>query len=154
MEMPHPSADHDRLELLCGDWRGTETIHPSQWDPNGGEVDAHTVSHRGLGGFVVVSDYVRAAEHRFEGHGIYTWDAAAGEVVLHFFDNTGQGREEFRGTWQGKRLALTSHSPDFHMRVDYDFSHAGEMRSTMDISLDGANWSRLVDGVYRRSDGG
>ena len=151
MEMPKPTADHQRLERLCGDWRGTETMHPSPWDPNGGQADGRTVAHLALGGFAVVVDYTQArgGATTFEGHGVYTWDAGAGEVVLHWFDSMGQGREEFRGTWNGDVLTLTSKSPHCLMRMTYDLSQAGRLASAMDTSQDGAQWSRLFDADYR-----
>jgi hypothetical protein len=153
MDMPTPSADHDRLERLCGDWRGTETMHPSQWDQKGGEAEGHTRSRRALAGFAVLSDYEqrRGGVRTFEGHGVYTWDAAAGEVVLHWFDGMGQGREEFRGRWDGEKLTLTSHNENCQMRLRYDFSQPGTLTSGMDMSTDGTTWSTLFDGSYRRT---
>lgn len=153
MDMPRPTADHDRLELLCGDWRGAETMHPSPWDPKGGTAEGHTHSRRALGGFAVLSDYeqLRGGTRTFEGHGVYTVDGATGEVVLHWFDAIGQGREEFRGRWNGDRLTLTSQGPQGHMRLGYDFSRPGVLASVMATSPDGKVWSTLFDGSYRRT---
>ncbi len=153
MHMPKPSADHDRLERLCGDWRGTETMYPSPWDPKGGTAEGHTNSRRGLNGFAVLSDYeqLRGGVRTFEGHGVYTWDAAAGEVVLHWFDGMGQGREEFRGKWDGDHLVLTSRNLQGQVRMHSDFSRAGVLASAMEMSTDGKQWTKLFDGIYRRA---
>lgn len=36
MHMPKPTEHHAKLEMLAGQWQGTETMYPSQWDPEGG----------------------------------------------------------------------------------------------------------------------
>ncbi|MBL8728032.1 MAG: DUF1579 family protein [Planctomycetes bacterium] len=151
--MPKPSADHDRLGLLCGDWRGTETMHPSPWDPRGGTAEGHTRSRRALAGVAVLSDYQqrRGGVRTFEDHGVYTWDPAAREVVLHWFDGMGQGREQFRGTWHGDQLVPTSHNPQGRMRLRCDCARPGVLVSGMETSMDGRTWSKLFDGTYHRA---
>jgi hypothetical protein len=152
MGMPKPGDDHKRLEKLAVTWQGTETMYPSQWDPNGGEAQGTTRGRSALGGFAVVVDYeqTRDGKSTFEGHGVYTWDDKAKEVVLHWFDSMGQGREEFRGSWDGdgERLTLTSRNPMGHTRMLYDFSERGALSSSMEMSQDGQSWSKLFDGRY------
>lgn len=154
MEMPKPSADHRRLEILAGTWTGKETMHPSPWDPNGGEAEGTTRGRVALEGFAVVVDYEqsRGGARTFEGHGVYTWDARAKEVVLHWFDSMGQGVEEFRGGWEGDRLQLTSRNAMGFARLSYDFSESGVIGSRMEMSQDGESWSSLFDGSYARKD--
>lgn len=154
MEMPKPTADHKRLEKLAGHWAGTEKMHPSPWDPKGGEAKGTTKARVGLDGFAVIIDYEqsRGGTCTFKGHGVYTWDAASKQVVMHWFDCMGQGVEEFRGAWNGDRLRLESRNKTGFARMDYDFSKPGKMTSSMQMSQDGKSWSTLFDGKYERQD--
>lgn len=151
MEMPKPSADHQRLHKLAGNWTGTETMHPSPWDPKGGTAEATTRARVDLDGFVVVVDYEqrRGGQRTFAGHGVYTWDAHGKQVVLHWWDTMGQGVEEFCGAWTGDRLTLQSKSPMGHARLTYDYSKAGAMTSRMEMSQDSKTWTAMFDGSYR-----
>lgn len=150
MEMPKPGAEHQRLEKLAGRWKGTETMYPSPWDPNGGEALGVTEGRVALGGFVVIVDYEQSRDGNttFEGHGVYTWDADSKEVILHWFDSMGQARDEFRGGWDGDQLTLTSTNAMGHHRMTWDFSKPGTLLSAMEVSQDGKTWSRLFDGSY------
>ncbi|MCA8952447.1 MAG: DUF1579 family protein [Planctomycetes bacterium] len=153
MEMPKLTAEHEKLALLAGTWKGTETMHPSQWAPDGMTAEAVTTSRVGLTGFVVITDYEQrvGGQATFVGHGVYTIDPKQGGVLLYWFDSMGGTCEEFRGNWQGDVLTLTSDtSPMGHMRLTYDFSQAGKLASAMDTSPDGQQWSRMFDGVYSK----
>ena len=154
MEMPKPNEHHQQLARLAGLWQGTETMYPSHWDPNGGTAQGTTRARVDLAGFVVITDYEqrRDGEVTFQGHGVYTVDPKANQVLLHWFDSVGQGIETFRGGWNGNTLTLQSESPMGHARLTYDYSKAGELKSAMDLSRDGTKWSRLFDGAYRRND--
>ena len=154
MEMPKPTADHKQLEKLAGIWNGKETMHPSPWDPKGGEAEGTTLARLALDGFAVIADYEqsRGGKPTFSGHGVYTWDAAAGQVVLHWFDCMGQGSEEFRGSWDGDRLRLESRNPMGFARMTHDYSRAGTLTSRMEMSPDGETWTPLFDGRYQRKD--
>ena len=81
MEMPRPGAPHEKLNALIGTWIGEETIHPSPWDPQGGQTEARIVNRSALGGFVVEQDYEQRRDGKisFEGRGIFGYDA--GELV-------------------------------------------------------------------------
>jgi Protein of unknown function (DUF1579) len=154
MDMPKPTADHKRLEKLAGIWRGTETMYPSPWDPNGGKAQGETRSRIALGGFAVVCDYKQSRDGKvtFEGHGVYAWDAKASQVVLHWFDMMGQGAEVFRGNWKADVLTVQSQGPMGHARLTYDFTKAGELKSQMEMSPDGSKWNKLFDATYQRAD--
>ena len=154
MDMPKPSPAHLKLHTLAGIWQGKETMHPSQWDPKGGVADGETRGRVATAGFAVVTDYRQTKNGVcvFEGLGVYTFDAEASEVVLHWFDSTGQGREEFRGGWQGSVLTLTSKGPMGHMRLVGDYGKPGVLKSSMALSPDGVAWSTMFDGVYHRKD--
>jgi hypothetical protein len=152
MEMPKPTAEHERLAKLAGTWKGEETMHPSQWEPEGGVAQAVTKSRVALDGFAVVSDYEqsRHGQRSFAGHGVYTWDAEKGEVVLHWFDSMGTGVDVFRGKWDGERLQMLCRNAMGHWRFSYDCSAEGKLTSRMEMSPDGKSWKAMFDGKYRR----
>lgn len=154
MDMPKPTADHQRLHKLAGIWKGTEMMYPSPWDPKGGEAEGVSRSRVALGGFAVIADYEQSRDGQvtFEGHSVTTWDAQANQVVLLWFDSMGQGAEEFRGTWDGDVLTVASKSPMGHARLTHDHSEPGVLSTTMEMSPDGEDWSSLFDGTYRRED--
>lgn len=154
MEMPKPTADHERLGKLAGIWKGTEKMHPSPWDPQGGEAKGTTRARIALDGFAVIADYeqTRGGKHTFAGHGVYTWDTEKKEVVMHWFDSMGQGREEFRGAWKGDSLVLQSQCASGFARMTSQFAGSGKMTSRMEMSEDGKKWNALFDGSYERAD--
>jgi hypothetical protein len=154
MEMPRPTADHKRLEKLAGIWKGKETLYPSPWDPKGGEAQATTRSRVALSGFAVIGDYEqsRGGQRTFEGHAVFTWDPHQQQVVMHWFDCMGQGKEEFRGTWKGDSLEISSRNPMGYARLTYDLSTPGTMRSSMEVSQDQKTWTRFFEGTYTRAD--
>ncbi|MCA8975216.1 MAG: DUF1579 family protein [Planctomycetes bacterium] len=153
MECPQPNAEHRKLERLAGTWRGKETMHPSEWNPDGCIADGVTTSRMAIGGFGVVTDYEQSigGNTTFSGHGVYTVDQSNNDVVLYWFDSMGTGCEEFRGGWDGDKLVLRSKSPMMgHMRMTYDFGTDGKLRSSMECSQDGAQWRGMFDGDYDR----
>src|SRR5262245_29917527 len=154
MEMPKPTADHKKLEKLAGIWKGKETMHPSQWEPKGGTAEGVSRMRIALAGFNVITDYEqsRNGKKTFEGHGIYSFDPAQKQVVLHWFDSIGIGREEFRGTWTGDVLTLSSKAQQGHARLTYDFSKTGVMGARMETSTDGKTWAKMFDAQYQRAD--
>ena len=152
MDMPKPTADHKRLEKFAGIWKGTEKMHPSQWDPKGSEAQATTRSRVAVGGFAVAGDYEQrqGSTVTFEGHAVYTWDAQAKQVVLHWFDSMGGGVDVFRGNWNGDKLELQCQNVMGHWRMTSDLSKPGVMTSRMEGSQDGKTWAPMMDGTYRR----
>ena len=150
--MPKLTADHKRLEKLAGIWKGTEKMHPSQWDPKGGTGEATTKSRVANGGFAVVGDYEQrmGGQVTFEGHAVYMWDVQAKEVVLHWFDSMGIGVDVFRGKWNGDKLELASKNVMGQWRMTTDLSKPGAMTTRMEMSDDGETWKPMMDGCYRR----
>ena len=154
MEMPQLTAGHRQLERLVGTWQGRETMYPSQWDPQGGTAEGVSRVRTALGGFAAIVDYEqsRYGQVVFSGHGVYTFDSEAGDIVLHWFDCMGSPPEVFRGRFDGDRLTVTSRNPMGFARLVYDHSEKGVLRSSMQMSPDGESWSTLFDGLYRRAD--
>jgi uncharacterized protein YodC (DUF2158 family) len=109
MEMPKPTEHHRKLQRLVGQWRGEETMHPSQWDPSGGTATGRTLGRLALDGFAVISDYEqeRGGVVTFKGHGVMTFDQIDGLYVLHWFDCMGTRPEVFKGVFEGEVLSLS-----------------------------------------------
>lgn len=158
MEMPQPTEKHRALERLAGHWVGEETMHPSMWVCEGGTATGVNRSRVDLGGFAVIGEYHQEKEGQttFTGHGVYTFDPAADEIVLYWFDCMGTQPDLFRGNFEGDVLTLISDEsgeggPRFS-RMTYDFSEEGLLRSRMEMSQDGAQWNVMMDAAYRRVD--
>ena len=154
MEMPQPSEAHRRLARLAGEWVGEETMFPSEWDPQGGVAKGRSTSKVSLGEFAVIGDYEqeRNGQVTFSGHAVWTVDPndADNECVLYWFDSIGMGMEAFRGGWDADVLTVESRNAMGHARLTYDLSEDGVLRSRMETSSDGEQWTAMFEGEYRR----
>ena len=156
MNMPQPSDAHRRLTKLAGRWSGEEKMFPSDWDPQGGIAQARTEARVALGEFAVLVDYEqeRDGEVVYSGHGVWTVEAhhEEGECVLYWFDSIGTGLETFRGGWDGDVLTVQSRNPMGHARLSHDLSAPGTLRTRMETSQDGEQWSSMFEGTYHRDE--
>ena len=154
MEMPRLTEAHRRLDTLVGRWRGEERMLPSPWDPKGGTAVGRVRNVSALDGFAVVQDYEqeRAGAVTFRGHGVFRWDAAASECVMHWFDSLGLAPNEFRGVFEGDVLTLVSRGAQGLTRALFDFGERGRYSYRMDVSGDGTQWMPMMTGVYARED--
>jgi hypothetical protein len=87
MTTPTPNEQHRRLELLAGVWRGTETMHPSQWDPNGGTAEGTNEIRVALNGFALVTDYRQLRD------GQPTWDMSRPGIMGSRMETSNDGAE-------------------------------------------------------------
>jgi hypothetical protein len=152
MEMPKPNEAHRRMEKLVGSWSGEEHMHPSPWDPAGGAARARVTNHTALDGFAVIQDYEqeRGGGVSFRGHGVFRWDAPAGEYVFHWFDSSGMQPTEFRGGFDGDVLTVTHGNEQGHARAIFDLRPEGRYLYRMEVSGDGQSWLPFMEGDYRR----
>lgn len=152
MEMPKPTPGHLRLERLAGHWEGEETMHPSEWDPEGGTAVGRTRSRLALSGFALVSDYEQERDGvvTYAGHGVFSFDPKEDLYSLHWFDSMGSPPEVFRGRFEGDVLTVAHGGPGMHARLTYDFIDSATMQTKMEMSQDGAEWRTLFDGRYTR----
>jgi hypothetical protein len=152
MQMPTLSDAHQVLARLEGNWRGDERLQPSPWDPAGGTAQATIENRVALGGFAVVQDYRQTRNDRadFLGHGVFSWDEARAEYVLHWWDSMGMPPNEFRGPFDGGVFTLICVSPQMRSRAMFDVSQPGRYRFRMDISMDGRSWQNFMEGDYTR----
>lgn len=152
MEMPRPTDADLRLQKLVGRWRGEEYIFPSHLDPKGGPAIGIADNRSALDGFAVVQEYEqeRGGVVNLRGHGVFRWDRLASVYVLHWFDSIGMPPSEFRGTFEGDVLTLTSRDDPARVRATWDFSGDGRYRYRMDVSPDGERWMPFMEGDYAR----
>ena len=152
MEMPKPTEHHRVLARLAGDWKGDETISDSPMGPGGPAVG--TVKNRSiLDGFYVVQDYSqeRDGSVAFGGHGVFGFDAQAGEYTIHWFDSFGSS-QEFRGTYADGVMTLVNETPGMgFFRVTYDLTAEDSYGFRMEVSPDGNGWYPFMEGTYVRA---
>lgn len=150
--MPKPTIHHEKLRQLEGRWRGIETMHPSEWDPEGGTATGRNDMRLALDGFALITDYEQERDGvvTFRGHGVMTWDGEESCYVLHWFDSMGSRPEVFRGTFEGDVLTVAHGGPGMHVRLIYDLSVDGTLRSGMEMSPDGQDWSAVFACDYER----
>lgn len=154
MEMPKPTAAHQRLHPLAGKWKGEEKMHPSPWDPQGGMAEAKIDNQLVLDGFAIAQNYaqVRGGQVSFTGHCVMTYDANAKEYQMHWWDSMGTPVNVFRGQFEGHRLALHNKNPMGLSRctLDLEKAAAGRYSFKMEVSQDGKQWAPFMEGNYVR----
>ena len=153
MEMPKPTEHHLRFHDLAGQWSGTETMYPSQWDPAGCTATGRMTSRVDLSGFALIGDYHQERDGvvTFTGHSVMTYDSKEDCYVMHWFDCMGSPPEVFKGGYKDGVLIVAHGGPGMHARMTYDYSQKGRVTSRMEMSMDGRDWKTLFDGVYVRS---
>lgn len=154
METPTANENHRRLEALVGTWTGDETIHPSQWDPNGGPARGTFENRLDLDGFFLINDYVETRDGKvsYRGHGVYGWDDKESCYTMYWFDSMGGGGYAIpaRGTWEGNILMFEHKTPLSYVRYIYEIGD-GVFDFRIDNSKDGSEWTTFMDGHYVRS---
>lgn len=153
MDIPPLSEHHQKLAKLTGSWQGTEKMPPSEWVPQGAACEVTTTSRLDLNGFVVITDYQQsnAGETTYAGHGVYSIDRDTNGLLLHWFDSMGSPAELFFGQWHDDVLVLESkNSVGHNMRLTHDYSIAGSLSSSGEMSQDGNSWVPMFQGTYTR----
>jgi hypothetical protein len=143
-----PGDAHRKLEMMAGSGR-EERMSPSPWERReygGGRVQ-NRAALDGLPSFRTTS---RSETGPSPSAAVFTWDATQQCYVLHWFDSMGTPPNEFKGSFQGKVLTMTSPMPQGQSRVVFDFSKDGKYVFRMDMSPDGREWQTMMDGSYER----
>jgi hypothetical protein len=152
MQMPQRTDAHRRMEMMAGNWTGTETIYPSPWDPAGGEATSRVENRVALDGLALVQEYAQTrggSAPTFRGHAVLRWDDHAQEYVFHWFDSVVTQPSEFRGNFDGDTLTLVRREPRGSARARYEFD-GDRYTYRMDVSGDGENWTPFLEGSYQR----
>jgi hypothetical protein len=152
MDMPKPGEAHKKLATLVGDWQGDETLHPAPWDA-GGAATARVSNRWIVDGFAVHQDYEqrRDGQVTFRGHGVIWYDPTRDEYVMHWWDSMGGSANEYRGRFEGDRLALMAPMPQGgHSRTSWLLTGPDAHDFLMEISPDGESWQPAMEGRYKR----
>lgn len=152
MDMPQVTDAHRRLHALAGLWTGIDKMHPSPWDPKGGEAVARMSCRVGASGFVVLADYeqIRDGKVTYTGHGVFGYDARTSQYRMSWFDAMG-GWSQAVGKFSGDALTLEEKNPMMSVRYTYTFVSASELTFTLASSQDGKTWAPFVDARYHRA---
>ena len=153
MDMPRPTAEHEKLKLFAGTWDGEETIYPSPMDPAGGGARARVENRLALDNFIVVQEYAqeRNGVVAFRGHAVFSYDAMRKQYVMDWWDTYGQGRSEYRGIFHDDTIELVSDTPMGKGRATFDFPRGDKYTFKMEISMDGKVWVPFMEGQYTRA---
>jgi hypothetical protein len=154
MEMPRPIAAHRKLAGLEGSWSGTDRMHPSPWDPTGGQASSRIESRVALDGFAVVQDYeqTRNGVVSFRGHAIFTYDAAKSTYLMYWFDNMGfPPAAPSPGEWKDDAFVFVERNPMGNSRYTYRVPAPGKLELKIETSLDGTAWRPFLEGQYATS---
>jgi hypothetical protein len=154
MQMPPPTAEHDRLKALAGSWTAEETLYPSPWDPKGGPATGKASTRMDLDGFWLLTDYTqtRGGQVSYRGHGVFGWDPQAKCYLMYWFDSMGSCQTTpAKGRLDGNRLVFAQEGPMGHSRYIYDLQADGRYHFAIEHSQDGKAWTKFMDGTYRRS---
>jgi hypothetical protein len=151
MEMPRPTAEHQRLAAFAGSWVGNETFFPSPMSPEGGKAKARVECRSDLDGFCVITDYVETRDGAvsFRGHGVMSWDPKQQNYIWLWADTMGgMPCEVTRGHWIGNTLVFQNRSEMGYHRYSYVFNADGSHDFKMEFSQDGGTWSQFMLAHY------
>ncbi|PBB23806.1 MULTISPECIES: DUF1579 family protein [unclassified Mesorhizobium] len=147
------SADHQRLQVLVGAWRGEEEVAATRWT-DAGKAMSEVLAEAQFGGLFVVQ---RCRQRRdgtisFGSHNVFGFDQPNRRVTMHQFDSMGfVPASPATGTWNGSELNLERSSPRGAARVTYIFDDADTYRMRLHFKPAGSDgWQDMVSGVYRR----
>lgn len=154
MEMPKPTEHHAKLKALVGKWTGDEKMHPSPWDPKGGDAKGIAESRLDLDGMFVVTEYRQERDGKvtYRGHGVFGWDARKSAYTMYWFDSMGNdpGGPAI-GTFEGSTLRFEMKSPMGHSRYEYVFEGEGKYAMSISMSPDGQSWKLWLESSWVRS---
>ncbi len=152
MDNPQVSPAHRQLHSLAGNWVGQEKIYPSPWHPQGAAAVGKVRNKAALDGLAVVQHYEQELGGAvvFRGHGIFTFDGAADQHMLYWFDSMNQTPNIFQGGFAGSVLTLTSQSSQGFVRASWDVGRPDAYEYRMEVSGDGKQWTPLMEAEYRR----
>lgn len=154
MDMPKLTDQHRKLYALIGDWEGTETIAESPMGPAGTAIGKLHV-RSDLDGFFVLQDYIqeKARKVTFSGHGVFGYDAEAGDYTWYWVDSTGiVPAAPARGKFEGDTLQLHQVTARGASRYTHRVEPGGKVyHLQIESSFDQQkSWVTFLSAVYKR----
>lgn len=147
--MPEPTAQHRRLYVLAGSWRGDETLYPSPWAPELRTAIGSFEIRVAVDGLYLLSDYEESQGGAvvFRGHGVYGWDPARGRYTMYWVDSMGSPNQAL-GAWEGDRLVFTGEGGS--TRYIYTIVDGEHFAFRIETAQDDGRWVPLMDGTFAR----
>jgi hypothetical protein len=153
MEMPKPTAHHQKLSAFAGTWIGEEKVHPSPFDPEGGPANGTMTARIELDGFFVLLDYLQKRNDKvsYRGHGVFGYDTARERYTMYWFDTIGiDPGGPALGRLENDTFTFEMSSPMGFHRYSFRFTdEVHQMR--IENSRDGNSWTIFLEGTYHRS---
>lgn len=152
MEMPKPTAQHEKLGQLAGKWSGHETLHPSPWAPEKREATGRFEMRMAVDGMFLINDYEEERDGAivFRGHGVYGYDAKRDRYTMYWFDSMGGSPNETLGVWQGDTLTFEASANGHSSRYVYELKGPNALRFSILASTDGKEWKTFMEGDFER----
>lgn len=150
--MPKPTAQHEKLATLAGNWVGEETLHPSPWSPQTRHAIGRFAMRMAIDGMFLVNDYEEERDGAivFRGHGVYGWDSKRERYTMFWFDSMGGSPAETLGVWEGDELVFTNKGEMGQGRYVYTVVDRDHIGFRIETSKDGATWTCLMEGRFTR----
>jgi hypothetical protein len=149
---PTALAEHHRLAVFAGEWRGEEMVYPSRWTAGGPAVSKVT-ARMALNGFCLIQDAVQTRDgaEAFATHGVFTYDRDDRHYKLFWHDSLGYyPPAPASGGWTGQVLTLVRGSLRGNARHVYEIIDDHSYTLKIQFSPDAEGWSDVLTGVYRR----
>ena len=149
---PSPLPEHQRLQVLAGEWNGEEMVYPSRWNA-GGPASAHVMARMDLNGFYLIQDtrQLRDGKEIFAAHGLFTYDHDDRTYKLFWYDSLGYtSPAPASGGWVGKVLTLVRGSLRGNARHVYEIIDDDSYSLKIQFSPDAEGWADVLTGVYHR----
>lgn len=155
MQMPQPTEQHRVLERLTGKWKGSETMEPSPWDPQGGTATGIIDARADLEGMFVVSDYRQERDGKvtYRGHGVYGYDPSREAYTMYWFDSMSHDPGGVAlGRLEGDTLTFQMQNKmGGHSRYVTRFLSDREHEFRIEMSQDGQTFQTWMHATYERA---
>jgi hypothetical protein len=147
---------HQKLDFFVGEWATTDTIPPGQMGP-GGVAHGKSGFKWTLGDLWLVQTYAgdMPGMGHYEGRGMITWDAEAGDYVVYWFDNFGARISIYRGKFVDENTMVFGGEGEmqgmkYYDRLTWKKVSEKELLFTMEMSMDGKDYGKTMESVYKR----
>lgn len=147
---------HDTLNFFVGEWETLDNVMPSPMGA-GGETECKAAFKWMLGDFWLAHKFTGEIPDfgPYEGLGLTTYDAVAGNYVTYWFGSTQSIVGEYRGDWVDDKSLVLDGSSDmqgttYYERLTWVKVSDNELRFIIEMSTDGQNYSKTMESTYKR----